>query len=181
MGIPMSTTIGKDNLDRIIDCIRAAGPAGIKRRDVGIALNLDDALITTAVWQIGTDGNSPIRRPMMGWYVATEHAAAFAAASVAVDAENGAKPAKPPIGVGSMEHQVLLACRGGGMSPSQLFERWDAHGRQTAAHLARRGLLTPPAGGSYDGVYTLTPAGRDLVAPDGPLSRRKSLTTYCQL
>ena len=67
------------------------------------------------------------------------------------------------------------------MTPSQLMERFGPNGRAASQYLSRIGLLTAPAGGSQECTYTLTTAGRDLVAPDGPLSRRKSLTTYCQL
>jgi hypothetical protein len=47
--------------------------------------------------------------------------------------------------------------------------------------LRRAGLIvTPPNGRKGEKVY-LTDAGRALVDPAGPLARRRSLITYCQL
>ena len=159
---------------RVVEVITAAGAAGMSRKEIALATGFHDDYVTQAIWEIGTSGDAPIRRVGRGHYVA----AAFE--NVAVDPSKPAKTA-PAIIVGSMEHQLLLACRAGGMTGSQIKERWGAHAGTTAQRLARRRLLKAPSGDSRECEYTITEAGRALVAPDGPLSRRKTLTTYCQL
>ena len=89
---------------------------------------------------------------------------------------------RPPrfknITVGSLPHQILLALRGpGGMTNSHF-----SPGASTVLSTLRRlGLIRSQGSGKQDGAIHLTEAGRELVHPDGPLSRRKTLNTYCQL
>lgn len=84
--------------------------------------------------------------------------------------------------VGSLGHQILLALRApGGLTSDQIYERFRPSPSQAMCALRRAGLIvTPPNGRKGEKVY-LTDAGRAAVAPDGPLARRRSLITYCQL
>lgn len=84
--------------------------------------------------------------------------------------------------VGSLDHRILLALRApGGLTSDQLYERFHPSPSQAMCALRRAGLIvTPPNGRKGEKVY-LTDAGRAAVAPDGPLARRRSLITYCQL
>lgn len=82
---------------------------------------------------------------------------------------------------GSSAHRLMLALRAGKMTSEQVAERFGRYMNDAAWRLARRGYLTTPALGKKDGCLSLTDAGKALVSPDGPLSRRKNLITYCQL
>ncbi|MBN8462658.1 MAG: hypothetical protein J0M01_07570 [Dechloromonas sp.] len=85
------------------------------------------------------------------------------------------------IAVGGQDHQILLALRGcGGMTSDQIFVRF-AHPSTALCRLARAGLIVRPERGHKGETVRLTEAGRELVRPGGPLSRSKSLITYCQL
>lgn len=90
---------------------------------------------------------------------------------------------KPIGGVipGSSAHRLMLALRAGAMTSEQVVERFGRYMNDAAWRLAQRGYLTAPAIGKKDGRLALTETGQALVAPDGPLSRSKSLITYCQL
>lgn len=84
--------------------------------------------------------------------------------------------------VGSLEHQVLLALRApGGLTSDQLYERFHPSPSKAMCALRRAGLIVTPPHGHKGGKVTLTDAGRAAVGPDGPLARRRSLITYCQL
>lgn len=83
--------------------------------------------------------------------------------------------------VGSLAHQILLALRApGGLTSDQISARYPSPSTAMCA-LRRAGLIVTPAIGKKGEAVTLTAAGRAAVAPDGPLSRRLSLITYCQL
>ena len=93
---------------------------------------------------------------------------------------------RPPrfknITVGSLPHQILLALRGpGGMTNSQIYTRFSPGASTVLSTLRRLGLIRSQGSGKQDGAIHLTEAGRELVHPDGPLSRRKTLNTYCPL
>jgi hypothetical protein len=85
--------------------------------------------------------------------------------------------------VGGLCHQILLALRGvGGMTTEQLYARFEGGWiSQRLTELRRASLIEMPDGGGKGKPVRLTDAGRRLVDPDGPLARRKTLTTYCQL
>lgn len=84
--------------------------------------------------------------------------------------------------VGSLEHQVLLALRApGGLTSDQLYERFRPSPSKAMCALRRAGLIFTPPHGHKGEKVSLTDAGRAAVAPDGPLARRRSLITYCQL
>jgi len=84
--------------------------------------------------------------------------------------------------VGGMAHQILLALRGeGGMTSDQIYARFSRSTSQALCGLRRAGLIVTPPHGHKGEAVTLTAAGRALVDPAGPLSRRRSLNTYCQL
>lgn len=82
---------------------------------------------------------------------------------------------------GSTAHRLMLALRAGQMTSEQVAERFGRYMNDAAWRLAQRGYLTAPAIGKKDECLALTEAGKALVAPDGALSRRISLITYCQL
>ena len=84
--------------------------------------------------------------------------------------------------VGSVPHLVLLGLRAGAMTSSQLRERFSVGG-DTVKKLIDRQLVEQSGGGGRTNsfVYALTALGRELVSHDGPLARRKTLITYCQL
>lgn len=84
--------------------------------------------------------------------------------------------------VGSLDHRILLALRAvGSMTTEQLYERFHPSPSQAMCALRRAGLIVTPGMGQKGGKVTLTAAGRALVDPAGPLARRRSLITYCQL
>lgn len=82
---------------------------------------------------------------------------------------------------GGSGHLMLLALRGvGGMTSDQMNERWPgASGTLNRLRLA--GLVEMPGTGKKGFAIVLTASGRALTDPDGPLSRRATLNTYCQL
>lgn len=82
---------------------------------------------------------------------------------------------------GSSAHRLMLALRAGNMTSEQVAERFGRYMNDAAWRLAQRGYLTAPAIGKHGGCLALTEEGKALVAPDGALSRRTSLITYCQL
>ena len=89
---------------------------------------------------------------------------------------------KAGIVVGSIDHQVLLALRAtGGMTSDQIYERFHPSPSQALCRLRRAGLILTPGAGKKAEAVTLTAAGRALIDPEGPLSRRATLITYCQL
>lgn len=82
--------------------------------------------------------------------------------------------------VGGTAHKTLLAMRATGrIEVSQLTERFGDGARAHLPRLARQGLIVQQENNS--GAWLLTEAGRALVAPEGPLSMRRTLQTYCQL
>ena len=82
--------------------------------------------------------------------------------------------------VGSVKHKLLLALRPGGAYFSQLSARYAVDVSHPLHRMCNEGLVD--AVGDQDGRYfRLTNKGRDLVSTDGPLARRKTLNTYCQL
>lgn len=85
--------------------------------------------------------------------------------------------------VGSADHRILLALRGpGGMTTDQLYERFESDYPSHALYrLERAGLITRPGTGKKGEAVSLTEAGRAAVCENGPLARRASLITYCQL
>lgn len=84
--------------------------------------------------------------------------------------------------VGSLDHQILLALRvPGGMTSDQVYARFPNHPSGALYRLKVAGLVSMPPQGQKGKPVTLTAAGRAAVAPDGPLARRHSLITYCQL
>lgn len=84
--------------------------------------------------------------------------------------------------VGSLDHQILLALRApGGLTSDQLYARFHPSPSQAMCTLRRAGLIVTPPNGRKGEAVRLTDAGRALIDPEGPLSRRKTLITYCQL
>lgn len=82
--------------------------------------------------------------------------------------------------VGGTAHKTLLAMRAcGRIEVNQLTERFGDGARAHLPRLARQGLIVQEENNS--GAWLLTEAGRALVAPEGPLSMRRTLQTYCQL
>lgn len=89
-------------------------------------------------------------------------------------------PVVAGITVGSVKHKLLLALRPGGAYFSQLKARFAVDVSHPLHRMCNEGLVD--AVGDQDGRYfRLTNKGRDLVSTDGPLARRKTLNTYCQL
>lgn len=83
---------------------------------------------------------------------------------------------------GSTAHLILLALRGaGGMSSDQVCTRFGGHQSGALYRLQQAGLIAMPPTGHKGKPISLTDTGRALTAADGPLSRRKTLITYCQL
>lgn len=84
--------------------------------------------------------------------------------------------------VGSLDHKILLALRApGGLTSDQLYERFHPSPSQAMCTLRRAGLIVTPPNGRKGEAVRLTDAGRALIDPGGPLSRRKTLIDYCQL
>ena len=84
--------------------------------------------------------------------------------------------------VGSLDHQILLALRGpGGMTAEQVFARFTNHPCHALHRLKCAGLIDRPGIGKKGETIRLTEAGRAAVRENGPLARRESLITYCQL
>lgn len=80
--------------------------------------------------------------------------------------------------IGSVDHLVLLALRApGGMRTDQLYARFPTSPSSAISRLRAGGLIQDGA----DKAIFLTDKGRELVNPDGPLARRRTLNTYCQL
>lgn len=109
-----------------------------------------------------------------------------ATAAVSADSPAGVVITRPErIGglvVGGLAHRILLALRGpGGMTSDQIYARFAPSPSQAMCDLRRAGLIVTPPNGHKGEAVTLTEAGRALVDPAGPLSRRHSLITYCQL
>lgn len=91
---------------------------------------------------------------------------------------------KPVAGIlpGSLAHQILLGLRGpGGMSSDQVYARFTGGISAALTRLKAAGHIDMPEIGSKGKPITLTDQGRAVIAADGPLARRNSLITYCQL
>ena len=89
---------------------------------------------------------------------------------------------KAGIVVGSLDHQILLALRApGGLTSEQLYARFHPSPSHAMCTLRRAGLIVTPGAGKKGEAVTLTAAGRALIDPAGPLSRRATLIDYCQL
>lgn len=83
--------------------------------------------------------------------------------------------------VGSTDHKILLALRApGGMTTEQIYARFPGQPSSAISRLRTAGLIEDGEG-SKEKQVSLTPRGRELVDPDGPLARRRTLNTYCQL
>lgn len=83
---------------------------------------------------------------------------------------------------GSTGHLLLLALRGpGGMTSEQVSERFPSYPSAALQRLQRIGYIDMPGAGIRVKPIRLTDKGRAVIAPDGPLARRNSLITYCQL
>lgn len=83
---------------------------------------------------------------------------------------------------GSAAHLILLALRApGGMTRVQICDRFGDHPSGALHRLRALGLIDMPAESGNGKPIRLTDAARKLTAPDGPLARRKTLITYCQL
>lgn len=83
---------------------------------------------------------------------------------------------------GGTEHRLLLALRGaGGMSSDQVSARFGGHQSAALHRLKDAGLVELPAIGHKGRTIHLTEKGQTLTSADGPLSRRSTLITYCQL
>lgn len=86
------------------------------------------------------------------------------------------------IALGGTAHLILLALRGvGGMTSDQVCARFAGHQSGALHRLKSAGLIDLPASGHKGKPIRLTGSGRALTEPDGPLARRKTLVTYCQL
>lgn len=102
-------------------------------------------------------------------------------------AEPRVSPGRPSsmisgVAPGSTAHLILLALRGvGGMSSDQVYARFNGSTSAALYRLKSDGLIVMPANGHKGKPINLTDLGRDLTSSDGPLSRRKTLNTYCQL
>ena len=81
------------------------------------------------------------------------------------------------IRAGSLEHQILLALRPSGVTSEQVYERFNSPS-QAMCRLKRAGLIETPPNGQKGKPVRLTEAGRRIVDPDGPLSRRNALIDY---
>lgn len=83
---------------------------------------------------------------------------------------------------GSTDHRILLALRGaGGMTSDQLCARFGGHQSGALHRLKVAGLVELPAMGHKGHTIRLTDQARELTAAEGPLNRRRTLITYCQL
>lgn len=83
--------------------------------------------------------------------------------------------------VGSTDHKILLALRApGGMTTEQIYARFPGAPSSAISRLRTAGLIADGEG-EKDRQISLTTKGRELVDPDGPLARRRTLNTYCQL
>lgn len=93
----------------------------------------------------------------------------------------GARQMVDGVMVGGLEHLILLALRGpGGMSSDQVYARFGSPAN-ALQRLKSAGLIEMNGMGQKGKPIRLTEKGRSRVADDGPLSRRSSLITYCQL
>lgn len=91
---------------------------------------------------------------------------------------------QPVFGItpGSVPHRILLALRGpGGMTSDQIYARFESSPSGALHRLRADGLIQMPPNGHKGKPVCLTDIGRALISPTGPLSRRKTLITYCQL
>lgn len=83
---------------------------------------------------------------------------------------------------GSVMHRILLALRGvGGMTSDQIYARFESSPSAALHRLQADGFIEMPAAGHKGKPIRLTDSGRCLIAPTGPLCRRKTLISYCQL
>lgn len=83
---------------------------------------------------------------------------------------------------GSTDHRILLALRGaGGMTSDQVCSRFNGHQSGALHRLKVAGLVELPAHGHKGKPINLTEKARELTSADGPLNRRSTLITYCQL
>lgn len=82
---------------------------------------------------------------------------------------------------GSAEHQILLALRApGGMTAEQIKTRFgDASG--ALYRLSQKQMIVMPPIGTKGTYIKPTAKALELTSSDGPLCRRKTLNTYCQL
>ncbi|MFZ2269074.1 MAG: hypothetical protein WAV95_15975 [Azonexus sp.] len=82
---------------------------------------------------------------------------------------------------GSTDHRILLGLRGpGGMRSEQVYARWP-HASTALYRLKTAGLIDMPDHGQKGQQISLTSRGREITEANGPLSRSKTLITYCQL
>lgn len=95
---------------------------------------------------------------------------------------SGARPAAiNGIVPGGPAHLLLLALRGaGGMTSDQVYARFSSP--SVVLHrLKVLGHIEMPDAGQKGKPIRLTAAGREITDASGPLARRKTLITYCQL
>lgn len=94
------------------------------------------------------------------------------------------RPSQAVAGVvpGSTDHRILLALRGvGGMTSDQICTRFGGYQTGALRRLKAAGLLNFPSIGLKGQPISLTDKARELTDSDGPLNRRSTLITYCQL
>lgn len=78
---------------------------------------------------------------------------------------------------GNASHMILLALRATGEATTEQLNNRCAGVSNALSRLVKAGLIDKPDCHSV----RLTDAGRALIDPDGPLSRRKTLINYCHL
>lgn len=81
---------------------------------------------------------------------------------------------------GTAAHRILLALRAGELTQEQMSARVNCPSN-ALTQLVRAGLIEKPEAGKKGEAIRITPAGLELVAPGGPLSRKATEIVYCEL
>ena len=167
----------KINRATLYEAIAAAGAAGITTQALSAHFGAEPHVVHNYIGRLMREQPARIVRPARSHVVATCHH------PVGDGRIHTAPQRRLGIVVGSQDHQILLALRApGGMTSDQLNARFPHSPSSALSRLRADGLVEiDDFAGIRSKALKLTEKGRGLVDPDGPLARRRTLNTYCQL
>jgi len=164
----------KMNRATLYEAIAAAGNAGVTAQALAAHFGAEPQVVHTYIGRLMKEQPARIVRQARAHVVAACHH------PLGAGQIHTAPTRRLGIVVGSQDHQILLALRApGGMSSDQINARFAYSPSAALSRLRSAGLIV--ATGEAGKQTTLTEKGRALVDPDGPLARRRTLNTYCQL
>jgi hypothetical protein len=162
------------NRSTLYTAIADAGPLGISVQALAQRFEAEPQTVHNYIGRLVREQPARVVRPAKSLVVAACYHPASAGQVHATPTR------RLGIVVGSQDHQILLALRApGGMTSEQISNRFTHSPSSALSRLRAAGLIAST--GEKEKQTTLTEKGRALVDPDGPLARRRTLNTYCQL